>query len=68
MVIAKEYVLHYPREVDMDNHRRMHLGRGSAVGSDMADSTISRDSRGYFRLDHYLFVGNRSRVQGLAGG
>jgi len=68
MVIAKKYVLHYPREVDLDNHRHMHLGRSSPVGSDMADSSISRDFGGYLCLDLNLFVGNRSRVQGLAGG
>lgn len=52
----------------LDNHRRKHFGRGSAVGGDMADSSDARDSRGYLCLDLYLFVGNLSRVQGLAGG
>lgn len=68
IVAAKEHVLHYPREVDLDNHRRMHLGRGSAMGSDMVDSSDARDSGGYLCLDHHLFMGNRSRLQGLAGG
>ena len=68
MIIAKEYVLHYPREVDLDNHRRMHLGRSSAMGSGMADSSDARDSGGYRCLDHHFFLGNRSRLQGLAGG
>ena len=68
IVVAKEHVLHYPREVDLDNHRRMHLGRSSAVGSGMADSGDARDSGAYLCLDHHLFMVNRSRLQGLAGG
>ena len=68
MIVGQENVLHYPREVDLDNHRRLHLGRGSAMGSNMAHSTISRYSGGYRCMDNNLFVGNRSRLQGLAGG
>lgn len=68
IVVAKEFVLHYPREVGLDNHRRKHFGRGCAMVSDIADSRDARGSGGYLCLDHYLFMGNRSRLQGLAGG
>jgi hypothetical protein len=38
------------------------------MGSDMADSGDARDIWGYLCLDHHLFMVNRSRLRGLAGG
>ena len=68
MIIANDYVLHYPREVDLDNHRRMHSDNDRTIRAHVGDSADARHLEGFYYLVPYFRMGNRSRLQRLADG